>query len=266
MNELIQHISAATILAVIGGVLISVFALLGAVFRQDKPPRWIHWCAFGAGIVVLLAGLLSEIESSKQARELESRSKQIIALSEKNIDLNEQLFAFSTGGESFCYILPLLDALSQRQTFMLSHEGDYPLYDVELSILDNTGFANLPILQLYDEIIASHKKDDAVGRERQRDLMAEMESLRSKAEKFVRIGTIPPRTALNLFRIKWPQGDTQDFLIRIHTRNSYFTQVIKEKKINGKWEYSYRVFRHGPKGEAILAKEMISAGVDLPEK
>ena len=266
MNELFQHISPATYLAVIGGVLTCIFALLGSVARQDKPRRSIHWCAFAAGIIVLVAGILSEIESSRQTLELESRSKKIVDLSEQNVSLSEQLLAFSTSGESFCYIQPMPDDLSQRQTLMLFHEGDYPLYDVELNISDSTGVANLPMRQLYDEIIASHKKDDAMGRDRQRDLMTEIQSLQAEAEKFFRIGTVPPRTARNLFRIQWPKGDTQDIHIQIHTRNSYFSQVIKEKKIDGKWKYSYRVFRHGPKGETILAKEWLSAGVDLPDK
>lgn len=264
MNELIQQIGFAPILAFIGGILISIFGLLGTV-KQDKPSPWINWCAFGAGIIVLLAGILGAIESSKQALELKSRGNQIMALSEQNVELSKELFAFSTGGESFCYIQPMLDEISQRQWFMLFHEGDYPLYDVELKILDTTGVAKLPMKQLYDEIIMSHEKDDSMGRQRQRDLMAEIESLRAKTEKFIRIGTFPPRTARNLFRIPWAKGDTQDFLIQIHTRSSYFTQVIKEKKINGKWEYSFRVSRHGPKGESVLAKEITSPEVELPD-
>ena len=58
------------------------------------------------------------------------------------------------------------DEMSQRQDFMLFHEGDYPLYDVELYILDSNLVANLPMVQLYNEIITSHKKDDAMERER----------------------------------------------------------------------------------------------------
>jgi len=91
MNELIQQIGTATILAVIGGVLTCVFALLGAIARQDKPRTWINWCAFVAGIAVLLAGFLSEIENSKNAHELESRSRKIVALSEQNVELSAKL-------------------------------------------------------------------------------------------------------------------------------------------------------------------------------
>ena len=91
MKELIQQIRAPTILAIAGGVLTCVFALLGSLARQDKPRRWIHWCAFGAGIFVLIAGLLGEIETSRQARELESKSNKIVALAEKNVELHPSI-------------------------------------------------------------------------------------------------------------------------------------------------------------------------------
>lgn len=263
MSELIQQIGSATILAAIGGVLTCIFALIWAIAQQDKPRPWIHWGAFIAGIAVLFAGFLSAIENSKNAHELESKSRKIVALSEQNVDLTTKLMAFTTGGDSFCFILPMLDELSQRQTFMLTHEGDYPLYDVELNIIDSTGTSKLPLRGLYDEIIASHKKDDAMGRVRQRDLMAEIESLSSLAKKTIRVGTLPPRTGINLFRIPWPKSDNQEYFIRINTRSSYFTQIIKEKKIKGSWKCSWRVQRHGPKGEEILLQEMLSPEVPL---
>jgi hypothetical protein len=147
---------------------------------------------------------------------------------------------------------------------MLTHEGDYPLYDVEINILDSTGTARLPLKKLYDEIIASHKKDDAMGRVRQRDLMAEMESLSLLAKKTIQIGTFPPHTAINLFRIPWPKSNTQEYFIRISTRSSYLNQIIKEKKIKGSWKCSWRVQRRGPKGESILLQESLSPEVPLP--
>jgi hypothetical protein len=264
MNELIQQIGTPTILAVAGGVLICVFALLGSFGKQDKPRRWINWCAFGAGIVVLVAGLLSEIETSRQAHELELKSSKIVALAEQNVELSAKLMAFTTGGDSFCYIWPMLDEISQWQTLMLFHEGDYPLFDVELHIEDRTGTTRLPLMELYKEITASHKENDAAGRARQRDLAGEMQILLSQTKKSIRIGTVSPRTAIELLRIPWPKGDTQEYFIRINTRSAYFTQTIQEKKIGGSWKYSWRVLKHGPKGEHILLKEMLSPEVDIP--
>jgi len=56
MNELIQNIGPTTFLAIIGGVLTCIFGLMGSIIKQEKPHKWLHWGAFGAGIIAARPG------------------------------------------------------------------------------------------------------------------------------------------------------------------------------------------------------------------
>ncbi len=273
-----QLLSPPTLSLIVGGMVVAIFGYKASRAEDQKTPRWIAVGTLIGGLLILSGGIWSGVNESKNIELLQKRSDQIFTLSsqnvilsnkigglsEQNVDLSKELMAYTTGGDSHCYILPMFDEVSQWLTMMLFHEGKYPLYDVELQIDDITEKARLPLKKLYDEIIESHKEDDKIGRKRQRDLMGEVNKLLSRVKVVNNIGTFLPSTSLEVLRIPWPKGNIQEYLIRIHTRNSYITQNIKAKKSQGYWKYSYRVSKQA-QGKSIIVKEIQTPEVDLPK-
>ena len=279
MEFLFKHfLSPPTLSLIIGGMVVAIFGYKTSRAEDQKTPRWIAVGTLIGGVLVLCGGIWSGVNESKNIELLQKRSNQIFTLSsqnvilsnkiadlsEQNVDLSKELMAYTTGGDSHCYIFPMFDEVSQWLTMMLFHEGKYPLYDVELQIDDITGKARLHLKELYAEIIESHKEDDKIGRERQRDLMGEVNKLLSQTKVVKNIGTFLPNTGLEVLRIPWPKGDIQEYIIRIYARNSYITQNIKAKKSQGAWKYSYRVSKQA-QGKSVIVKEFLTPEVDLPK-
>jgi len=192
-------------------------------------------------------------------------SAEIANMAKRNAELSDEIVKFMISSDSFCYILPMPDEISDRETFMLFHEGDYPLYDVVVEIEDRNIMRELPFKPLYDEIKVSHANNDAKGERKQRDLSNELENLRSKAIKRFPLGTIPPHTAFTLDRFLIPNTSEMAFFVTIITRNAYFTETIVQKKVNDEWKSSWRVLKQESNGEIKTVKEQISKEVALRE-
>jgi hypothetical protein len=273
-----QVLSPPTLSIIVGGLVVAIFGYKASRSKDQKTPRGIAFGTLIGGILVLIGGIWSGINESKNIELLQSRADQIFtlssqnanlsnkiaALSEQNFDLGKELLAFTTGGDSYCYISPMFDEMSQWLTMMLHHKGKYPLYDVVLQVQDITGNTRLPFKELYDEITESHKEDDKVGRNRQRDLHGELMKLLSQNRKVITIGTFLPNTGLEVLRIPWPTGDIQEYLINVFSRSAHFTQIIKAKKIRGRWVFSYRVFKKG-QGKSMMLTEVLNPEVELPK-
>lgn len=278
MNFLFKQLFSPPTLLIVGGLVVCIFGYKASRKEDQKTPRGIAIGTLIGGILVLIGGIWSGINENKNIELLQNRSDQIFALSsqnanlsnkiaalsEQNFNLSKELMAYTTGGDSYCYIFPMFDEMSQWLTMMLFHEGKYPLYDVELQIVDITGRTKLPFKELYDQITESHKEDDKVGRNRQRDLHGEMMQLLSQTRKVKTIGTFLPNTGLEVLRIPWPQDDIQEYLIKIFSRSLYITQIIKAKRFQDRWKFSYRVFKKG-QGKSMMIKEVLDPEVDLPK-
>ena len=153
-----QLLSPPTLSIIVGGLVVGIFGYKASRSKDQKTPRWIAVGTLIGGILVLIGGIWSGINENKNIGLLQRRSNQIFilssqnanlsnkiaSLSEQNINLSEELMAYTTGGDSYCYIWPMFDEMSQWLTMMLRHEGKYPLYDVELQIQDITANTRLP--------------------------------------------------------------------------------------------------------------------------
>lgn len=238
---------------------------------------WIGVVFIAIGTVFTILGQQKTNDKSTQA--LSQKTDKIQTLSEQNVMLSaevaemaktnaaksDEITKLVTGGDSFCYLLPMPDQISDRQSFMLFHEGGYPLYDVAVQIQNLGMMQGMPFKKLYEDIIASHKQDVAEGRSKQRDLSHEIEALRNRAISRFPIGTLPPNTAVTLERFPIPQTDVMEFFVMIHSRSGYFTQTILQKKFGPTWKSSWRLLRHDSNGKQKVLKEQIDAAVPLKE-
>lgn len=196
-------------------------------------------------IIVQNEGLKRQLSETKTdlaltRAELSKRNDQLMAKSSKIEELNAFTLSSVTGGDSYCYLLPMLDEMSGKERFLLKHEGKYPVYDVQVRIIDQTMLTQLP----FDKLLP---KGDIPKVEwekllKKRDLWQESNILRSQAETLVTLATLTPGTGFFIEGRKIPEDAVkQEYLVQIFARNGKISQVIKHMKVGGHWKTSMRV-------------------------
>ncbi|MHC4277591.1 MAG: hypothetical protein ACYSWY_08925 [Planctomycetota bacterium] len=91
-----------------------------------NPPMFILIGAFIAAAGAFWASL----EQAKFERVLRTKSDEIA-------QLNTKIASAVTGGDSFCYLdLAIGDGTTNTPALMLVHQGEYPVYDVSVRIVD----------------------------------------------------------------------------------------------------------------------------------
>lgn len=172
--------------------------------------------------------------------ELTKRTDEIVDKSNKIEELNDFILSSVTGGDSYCYLLPMLDEMSGVDRFILKHEGKYPVYDIQIRILDKTMLAQLPFEDLFTKESVSKEEWEKITKKR--DLWKDYNVLKSQAEKLVSLATLTPGAGFIIEGKPLPESaETQEYLINIFARNGEISQVIKHVKVSGKWETSMRV-------------------------
>ncbi len=170
-----------------------------------------------------------------------------------------------TGGDSYSYVIPHFDMYG-IVNFTLMHEGDYPLYEINVLVCDITKRSELV------KKLGIHKDftdEEWSNLQKNRDIIGEIIYTSKQSELFrTQLLTFHPRSILSLFRLKLPNDkDEQKYLIKISARNGTITQPIKFKKINGEWDMSTRVQKYDAIGlKTIELKNMLSPEVSLKEE
>jgi hypothetical protein len=161
-------------------------------------------CAFGA--------LWTSYQQSRFERDLRLKSDEIV-------ELQRNMIQSVIGGDSFCYIT-VVSINNQADVGILTviHQGDHPIYDINARIVDleqiekNGDNVNLQIMQ--------------------------------QAESSISIGNMIPNTA-SAFG-SFPLGSTKSKSLNIFfsARNGLFTQLLRFRKIEGKWQTALKVIRN----------------------
>lgn len=201
-------------------------------------------------IIVFLGALLSGIgafwaavkqskDSAKTAQERLEFEKELRSKSEEIAELNKKIAASVTGGDSYCYFDIANFGPNNTAIAIIIHQGDFPIYDVSISITDLDEFAQL-----------SKSKANLT-----------LEDLAS-ARNNIPIGTMLPYQAKPFKTIKLPNRETVNYGIAIAARNGTFTEEIRLKKIKGKWTKAMKVERdnyspNNPDAKPTLLKEEI---------
>ncbi len=210
---------------------------------------------------VLFGTLLSikgqQIINDKTSIELQNKAKKIEELSEKNIKLSEEnknlvleSTAIITGGDSYCYI-DILPAINNSNTIdlHLAREGGYPIYDISLRIDD------------CEEVDRIFKEEQMVTKFHRESLAKSMERL-SKASKVFPVGNLGPNRGLLLGDLTLPSNaDKKSYFVDITSRNSYITEKIIFRRVEGKWKIAYKVMRNNK-----IAKEFVENGFPENDK
>ena len=191
----------------------------------------------GPSILVLIGAILAAIgvfwqanNQMKSEQELRNKADRIAELTTKNAELTTENKNILIGGESFCYMLisfPMGIPNSIERDIVV--EGEYPLYDIQMTITDLDKFSTLRLSKIPIE-----KRMSAVET--------------CKITK--NLGNIRNNAALTMGRLHIPPEKTSvRFNIDFSARNGSWRQrVLVKRKNEGGWLLANRVYR----GDEIL--------------
>lgn len=188
-----------------------------------------------AGIAAAISAWIQYKENNKQEKETEKYRKKseelqekIIELTTENKNLTHELFMYSTGGDSYCYIdLHEVDAGRNNELYIVVHnDGRYPLRNVVAKLTDQNN--------------------------------REMNYKSALFENVIDFGDIPANSSVpTLNKIVVNSNlDMLRLLVQFSSDNTHILQVIRMKKINDKWCRATRVRRFVAGNSEILHEEI----------
>jgi len=165
-----------------------------------------------------------KIDSANQRAKFESelrlKSDEIARKSDEIAKLTTSLGAFLTGGNSYCYLIVAnlnIDNTPGEGILGLYLEGNYPLYDVTMTIVDLTA-----------------------SRERRERNEHNWRNL-NEDRKTLNLGNIHGLVT-EISTLSLGNKERRDFNVLFHARNGSWTQKLRFRFVNGKWNYATRVF------------------------
>ncbi len=289
MNFLEHFFNYVTVTLVTGGILVLLFGALAAISKKKRILKWIALGSFLAGMTVLFAGVLSEYKGQQTSKQLQNKTEEVANLSQDiaelaktNANLNTEIAGALTGGDSFCYLMPV-PSFTEANTlaFNLNHSGKYPMYDVHIEIWDDTINENVDLGAIFEKHFGYRQKkytvEEYLSRSKEkRDEESKKNAVMNKEimeiinrAKLIdkSIGTITfdinrQGVTTYIFNLP-PDRDHQEFSAHIHARNGYFHQKIKFKVFNGQWRMHSTLVKSISEKENILLRELRSVGDTL---
>jgi len=150
-------------------------------------------------------------------------------------ELNAELRSFITGGDSFAYMTV---TVLKSPTLMLVHQGKYPLYDLNVRIVD----------------LAKYEKMEKQG-------VSFLE--RMKEDAHMNFGNLAP----NHVRILQPlgiNGETLKWNLFFDARSGFFSEMLRVRRIGNEWKTAMKVTRSNlTSGETKTLFEKIDLGYPL---
>ena len=149
-------------------------------------------------------------------------------------ELNKQIASSITGGASFAYIVPtFFDPTHTSPMLTLVHQGEYPLYDLTVRILDMATFDNL--------MRQNNSSSDKLREEVQLSISNIAPNQKSML-KTVQLGTDP---------LKWN--------LFFSARNGFFTELLRIRRVGNEWKTALKVIRtRSPSNDQVLFEKIDS--------
>ena len=172
------------------------------------------------GVIVLIGAFLSALGSflvlARQSRISEGIRTQVeenLRRTEENLKQThevitriEKTIAHITGGDSFCYVV-LANFTANTALLGVIHDGQYPLYDVDIRIHDLEKAARLSGMSISERLAQTDTK--------------------------WKVGNLGPRQSIMLQGWELPAADHQDYNIFISARNGFINQMLRLRRVNG---------------------------------
>lgn len=175
------------------------------------------------GVLISASGAIwASIEQTKSESNLRAKSDEIA-------ELNKEISKSIIGGDSFAYLTPtVLAGSNYPESLMILHQGNYPLYDLSLRVVD---------LDDFEAELAKPK--------------GTINLLNVGVNQTA--GNIPPSTA-SFSGISMKEKDFTRLTIQISARNGHFTQSLRIKKVGTEYKSAIQVSKMDGGSEPIFEK------------
>lgn len=188
-------------------------------------------------ILILVGALISAGGAVLAAYQQSLSEKQLRQKSEEIAELNKRIAQSITGGDSFAYITPtFLMGSSKSALLTLVHQGEYPLYDLNIRIVD---------LDKFEKV-------------KQRYSLQDMQ----KDEMHFSVSNLAPNEASFLSRVHI-QSNTMRWNIFFSARNGFFTELLRVCKVGSEWKVALKVMNTPTSGEAKTLIQQVDKGFPL---
>jgi len=241
--EFIQYISGSMIAMVIGGLLTSLFGFLASVSKVDRTPRWLCWCSFVAGIIIVVAGIMSGVSDARDAAIIQKKTQRIENLTSQNN-------ALVGGGDNYCSFHLFVSA-SNTLNWTIQHRNDHvpvgdkievPVLDVKAMVWDIgalTQQANISIQEVL-KTLEDPTPDDI----KRLSIKKKYEVLENRT--VWNIGTVLPHENSTFRKQSFADTDELWFVVWFFARNGRWKESIVLRKVNGKWLSAHKMDRMPP--------------------
>ncbi len=169
-------------------------------------------------VIIFVGVLISAFGALWASQRQASFERNLREKSEEIARLNRELANSVIGGDSFCYlVVSSPDPVTNTGLLVVVHQGEHNLYDVHARIVD---------LEKFDQL----KGNLSFATLKQTDTN-------------ISIGNLIPSAQVLHPSFTLGNGNTRRFNIFFSARNGFFTQLLRFKKIHGKWVYATKVER-----------------------
>lgn len=194
-------------LAVAIAVLVNVLDYV-SFDKRTKKFRRRRRLLFGLSALFLIASILVVISDELAKRkEISDIANQLRTLQEQG-EIAKRLV---TGGDSYCYLNAI--GAGDLQDLVLIHQGDYPLYDLQIRMVDLDKF-------------------DAITKANPRVTLEEL----SKADQVYYLDTLNPNQAVRIGNLTLPADrDEKSYNVFVLARNGELSELLRFRRFNGAW-------------------------------
>ncbi len=143
-----------------------------------------------------------------------------------------------TGSASFAYIIPtFFDSTHDTPMLTLVHQGEYPLYDLTVRILDMDTFEK-----------------------RARQNNSDSDKLREEVQ--MRVSNIAPNQT-SLLKTVQLDSDPLRWNLFFSARTGFFTELLRVRRVGNEWKTALKVIRTRPPRKDQVLLERIDSGYPL---
>ncbi len=205
-----KYVSISAVITYLGAAVSAFGAVWVFVLEGSQYEVWaVIMILFGA-LISAGGALWSSGERTKFERELRDRSDEIASL-------NREIAASVTGGESFCYLAMASLGVAETNTAILTivQQGEYPLYDISVNIMDLQAF-------------------------RRANEAGQIEQM-GQYQTNLQVGNMSSGSAMPIANWQLPDTNEQDYNIFFNARNGFFTQFLRLRRVGGSWKSATKV-------------------------
>lgn len=216
------------------GVLAVLLSTAIAVIEAKQK----HWAraatAITSGLLSALVATWAALDRASFESDLRARTDILRKQGAQNVALTQEVSNLVTGGDSFVYL-----RFESDGRVSVEHVGKYPVYDIEIDIVDVDKFQRHPGTDFQEQLHSA---------------------LVSRTAKQILLNVITAKAKTSLVDFPFSSEPFSRFKVLIATRNGQFAEYVMLRKSEQKLRSACRVFEIDPDGK--IMREMIPAVVE----